>query len=69
MLSSVSIPCSTATPGESSLTTVDTVDNIQKTIGDKFYVNITKYDTSWSGQCIVCGKIQYDSKGVTSNMN
>ena len=69
MLSSVSIPCSTSTPGESSVTTADTVDNIQKIIGGKFYVNITKYNTNWSEQCIVCGKIQYDSKGVTSNMN
>ena len=69
MLPSVSIPCSTPTPGESSLTIADTVDNIQKTIGDKFYVNITKYDTKWSEQCIVCGKIQYDSKDVTTNMN
>ena len=69
VLSSVSIPCSTSTPDESSLTTPDTVDNIQKIIRDKFYVNVTKYDTNWAGECIVCGKIQYDSKAITSNTN
>ena len=30
VLSSVSLPCSTSTSGESSFTAADTVDNIQK---------------------------------------
>ena len=41
----------------------------KKTIRDKLYVNVTKYDTNWAEEGIVCGKIQYDSKAVTSNRN
>ena len=69
VLSSPAIPSSTSTPGEASSTKVCPLDNIPKTIKDKFYINITKHDTNWSAECVLCNKIQYDSKGVTSNMN
>jgi len=50
-------------------TTSQAIDNIPKTIRDKFYVNIKTYETNWSGQCMLCNKIKYDNKGVTSNIN
>ncbi|CAF3089987.1 unnamed protein product [Rotaria socialis] len=67
VLSPASAPTSTSI--EPNLTTSETDDSIPKTIRDKFYANIAKYDTKWSAECILCKKVQYDSKGVTSNMN
>jgi hypothetical protein len=49
--------------------TSDKIDNIPKTIRDKFYSNIKFYETNWSGECILCHKTKYDKKGVTSNIN
>ncbi|CAF3794554.1 unnamed protein product [Rotaria sp. Silwood1] len=47
----------------------ESIDNIPKTIRNKFYSNIIFYEKKWSATCTLCGKIQYDSKGVTSNIN
>ncbi|CAF2850441.1 unnamed protein product [Rotaria sp. Silwood2] len=63
------VPVLFSTSDDSTETTSHTIVNIPKTVRDKFYVNIKTYETNWSGQCILCNKIQYDNKGVTSNMN
>jgi hypothetical protein len=49
--------------------TAESIDNIPKTIRNKFYSNIKNYEKKWSATCTLCSKIQYDSKGVTSNIN
>ena len=38
-------------------------------IRDKIHENVTKYDTNWAEECIICDQIQCDSKGVASNTN
>jgi hypothetical protein len=63
------VPVLSCTLADSTETTSQTTDSIPKTIRDKFYVNMKTYESNWSGQCILCNKIQYDSKGVTSNFN
>lgn len=45
------------------------VDDIPKTIRNKFYTNINIHEKKWSATCILCDKVQYDTKGVTSSMN
>ncbi|CAF1482350.1 unnamed protein product [Rotaria magnacalcarata] len=67
VLSPVSVSCSSSV--ESTAAPSQNIDNIPKTIKNNFFINITKYETNWSGECILCKKIQYDSIGVTSNMN
>ncbi|CAF4936087.1 unnamed protein product [Rotaria sp. Silwood1] len=63
------VPILSCTLADSTETTSETTDSIPKTMRNKFYVNIKTYESKWSGQCILCNKIQYDSKGVTSNFN
>ncbi|CAF2425589.1 unnamed protein product [Rotaria sp. Silwood2] len=63
------VPVLSSTSDNSTETTSQTIVNIPKTVRDKFYVNIKTYETNWSGQCILCNKIKYDNKGVTSNIN
>jgi len=63
------VPVLSCTLTDSTETTSQTTDSIPKTIRDKFYVNMKTYESNWSGQCILFNKIQYDSKGVTSNFN
>jgi len=60
------LPVLSCTVADSTETTSQTTDS---TIRDKFYVNMKTYESNWSGQCILFNKIQYDSKGVTSNFN
>ncbi len=57
------------TSNDSIGSTSNSVDNIPKTVRDKFYTDIQIYDTNWSCRCVLCNKIQYDNKGVTSNIN
>ncbi|CAF4794697.1 unnamed protein product [Rotaria sp. Silwood1] len=63
------VPVLSSTSDNSTETTSQTIVDIPKTVRDKFYVNIKTYETNWSGQCILCNKIKYDNKGVTSNIN
>ena len=44
-------------------------DSVSKSIRDKFYCNVKFYQSNWSAECVICHKIQYDNKGVTSNIN
>jgi hypothetical protein len=67
VLSTVSVL--SCTLADSTETTSQTTDSIPKTIRDKSYVNMQTYESNWSGSCILCNKIQNDSKGVTSNFN
>jgi hypothetical protein len=69
ILSPASVLSSTSDDSTESASQSQAIHNIPKTIRDKFYVNIKTYDTNWAGQCVLCNKIQYDKKGVTSNMN
>ena len=63
------IPATASTSTNSTERVSSTQENLPKTIREKFYVNIKTYQTKWCGQCTLCNKIQYDSKGVTSNLN
>jgi hypothetical protein len=54
---------------EPSEAAAESADNIPKTIRNKFYSNVNNYEKKWSAICTLCNKVQYDSKGVTSNMN
>ena len=60
---------SASTSNDSIEAASQSTENIPKTIREKFYINIKVYDSNWSAQCLLCNKIQYDKKGVTSNVN
>lgn len=40
-----------------------------KNIRSQFYSDIKVYDTNWCATCLLCKKVQFDKKGVTSNTN
>ncbi|CAF1410417.1 unnamed protein product [Adineta ricciae] len=40
-----------------------------KNIRSQFYSDIKTYDTNWCATCLLCKKVQFDKKGVTSNTN
>jgi hypothetical protein len=43
-----------------------TIDHIPRAVRERFYTDVKIYDTNWSGRCNLCGKVQYDKRGVTS---
>ena len=61
-------PASALVPNHSLEGTSEGIDNIPKTIRDKFYSDIVVHDKNWSAKCILCDKLQYDNKGVSSNI-
>ena len=65
LLLSLSQACPTQSPDSPSTT----IDHVPRAVREKFYTDVKIYDTNWSGRCNLCGKVQYDKRGVTSNIN
>ena len=72
-ISEISVALSASTSNSQSHTSSDestrNSQDLSKKIRGQFFSNIKTYDTNWSATCILCKKIQYDKKGVTSNIN